>query len=45
MLSHGDNLMWGKVENDMSSEVESVPASVDTTKSFVSLPFITKSYL
>ena len=30
-----DNIMSGEVENDMSSEVRSSPASVDATKSFV----------
>ena len=42
MFSHGDDVVSDEVENDMSSEVESAPASVDATKSYVLLPFITK---
>ena len=42
MLSHGGNVMSGEVENDISSEVESAPTSVEVTKFFVFLPFITK---
>ena len=44
MLNHGDNGMSGELENGVLSMVESAPhpASVDATKSFVWLPFITQ---